>query len=184
VLDVTTAFGVDGGTIGHLLPATAVDGNGTRYVVLSAQLGSSTATHLYLLHSLRHGWSRPVRLGEVTPSNVMPAIAVSAPGRVFVSWYASAAGDFTDSSARWQEMVASSGDALASQPRFLITRLSDRPVHVGAVDNAGAVGNDLGENWALRDFQTVTVDSRGRPHVVWADDAGAKPRTYTARTSS
>jgi hypothetical protein len=183
VLDVTTAFGVDGGTIGHLLPATAVDGNGTRYVVLSAQLGSSTATHLYLLASLRDGWSRPVRLGEVTPSNVMPAIAVSAPGRVFVSWYASAAGDFTDSSARWQEMVASSGDALASQPRFLITRLSDRPVHVGAVDNAGAVGNDLGENWALRDFQTVTVDSRGRPHVVWADDAGAKPRTYAARTS-
>jgi hypothetical protein len=183
VLDVTTAFGVDGGTIGHLLPATAVDKNGTRYVVLSVQLGSTTTTHLYLLHTRRGGgWTRPVRVGEPTASNVMPAVAVARPGRVFVSWYASSAKDFTDPHARWQEMVTVSGDALAAHPRWRFVRLSDGPLHVGAVDNAGAVGNDIGENWALRDFQSVTVDSRGRPHVTWADDAGAKPRTYTATT--
>jgi hypothetical protein len=181
VLDVTTTFGVDGGTIGHLLPATAIDSDGTRYVVLSVQLGSATTTHLYLLHSLRGGgWSRPVRMGESTASNVMPAIAVSPPGHLFVSWYASSARDFTDSTAKWQELVATAGDALTAHPRFRFTRLSDGPVHVGAVDNAGAVGNDIGENWALRDFQSITIDSCGHPHVTWADDAGAKPRTYTA----
>ena len=180
VLDVSTAFGVSGGTLGHLLPATAVDRDGTRYVVLSIQLGSSTATHLYLLHAVGGGWSRPVRVGETTPSNVMPAVAVARPGRVFVSWYASSARDFMSSSARWQEMVAVSRDVLAARPRFSIVRLSDRPVHVGAVDSAGNVGNELGENWSLRDFQSITIDSRGRPHVTWADDAGAKPRAYTA----
>jgi hypothetical protein len=185
VLDVTTAFGVDGGTIGHLLPATAIDRGGTRYVVLSVQLGTATATHLYLLHSRPDGgWSRPMGVGESTPSNVMPAVAVSRPGHLFVSWYASSAKDFTDSDARWQELVAVSGDALAMRPRFQVLRLSDGPVHVGAVDNAGAVGNDIGENWALRDFQSIVVDSCGHPHVTWADDAGAKPRTYTATTRS
>jgi hypothetical protein len=183
-LDVTRAFGVEGGTIGHLLPATAIERDGTRYVVLSVQLGTATTTHLYLLQSRRGGgWSRPVRVGESTPSNVMPAVAVSGPGRLFVSWYASSARDFTDPQAKWQEMVAVTGEALASHPRFRFVRLSDGPVHVGAVDNAGAVGNDIGENWALRDFQSIAVDRCGHPHVTWADDAGAKPRTYTATTT-
>src|SRR3954469_8200581 len=184
VLEVTTAFGVDGGTIGHLLPATTIDRDGTRYVVLSVQLGTATTTHLYLMHSLRRGgWSRPVRLGESTPSNVMPAVAASGPGRLFVSWYASSARDFTDSRGKWTEQVAVTGDALALHPRFRFVRLSDGPVHVGAVDNAGAVGNDIGENWALRDFQSIIVDNCGHPHVTWADEAGARPRTYTAATA-
>jgi hypothetical protein len=183
VLDVTTAFGVNGGTIGHLLAATTIDKDGTRYVVLSVQLGSATTTHLYLLHTLRGGgWSRPVWMGESTPSNVMPAVAVSGPGHLFVCWYASSARDFTDSRAKWQEMVAVTGDGLVAHPRFRFTRLSDGPVHVGAVDNAGAIGNDIGENWALRDFQSITVDSCGHPHVTWADDAGSKPRTYVGTT--
>jgi len=184
VLDVTTAFGVSAGTIGHLLPATAVDRDGTRYAVLSVQLGTDTTTHLYLLHSTRGGgWSRPVHLGESTPSNVMPAIAVGSPGHLVVSWYASAADDFTDPKARWHETVAVTDRALAAHPRFRVTRLGDGPVHVGAVDNAGAVGDRLGQNWSLRDFQSVTVDRCGRPFVTWADDAGDRPRAYVATTT-
>ena len=47
------------------------------------------------------------------------------------------------------------------------------------IENMGAVGFDLRENWALRDFQSLTVDSTGRPHVAWAADYG-RPRTYVA----
>jgi hypothetical protein len=185
VLDVTSAFGVSNGTLGHLLPATAIDRDGTSYVALSVQLGTQTATHLYLMHSTRGGgWTHPSRVGESTASNVMPAIAVSRPGTLVLSWYASAAQDFSDAHATWREMVAVTGQALAVHPRFRISRLSGaQPVHVGAVDNAGAVGNDIGQNWALRDFQSVAVDSCGHPHVTWADDAGARPRTYTATTT-
>lgn len=183
VMDVTKAFGVGTGSLGHLLPATAVDARGTLYAVVAARLGDSTATHLYLLHSAQGGgWSAPVRLDRGAPSNVFPAVAVGAPGDVFVSWYTSPAADFNDSDARWFEEYAESTDGLAAHPVFAQQRLGDAvPVHVGAIDNMGAVGNDLGQNWGLRDFQSIVVDACGRPHVVWARDYRGT-MTFTATT--
>lgn len=183
VLDVSTAFGVDTGSIGHLLPATAIDRAGTIYVVLSARLGDSTATHLYLIHSTNGGWTEPVRIDRGAPSNVFPAIAVSAPGHLFVSWYASSAADFDAADAHWFESFASTSNGLATHPRFIQRRLGDSvPVHVGPIDNAGNVGSQLGQDWGLRDFQAVTVDKCGHPHVTWARDyEGA--RTFTATST-
>jgi hypothetical protein len=185
VLDVTSAFGTATGSIGHLLPATAIDKNGTTYVVLSARLGDSTATHLYLLHSAQmSGWSAPVRVDRGAPSNVFPAVAVSAPGHVFISWYATSAADFNDAKARWFEQYAAGSDALSARPRFAQRQLGgDVPVHVGAIDNAGAVGNDLGQNWGLRDFQSITVDACGQPHIAWARDYRGT-MTFTATPTS
>jgi hypothetical protein len=184
VLDVTTAFDVDSGSIGHLLPATAIDRHGTIYVVLSARLGDSTATHLYLIHSTQDGWTKPVRVDRGAPSNVFPAVAVSAPGHVFVSWYSSAAADFDRADAKWFESFASTTSGLSANPGFTQVQLGDSvPVHAGGVDNAGNVGSELGQNWGLRDFQSVVVDRCGHPHVTWARDyKGA--RTFTATTSS
>jgi hypothetical protein len=184
VLDVATAFGVDTGSIGHLLPATATDRNGTSYVVLSVRLGDSSATHLYLIHSpAGGGWSRPVRIDRGVPSNVFPAIAVSAPGHLFISWYSSAAADFDASDARWFESFASTTSALSAHPHFRQIRLGDNtPVHVGGVDNAGNVGFNLGQDWGLRDFQSVVVDRCGHPHVTWARDY-KDARTLTATTT-
>lgn len=184
VLDVTSAFGVSTGSIGHLLPATAMDKNGTIYVVLSVRLGDSTVTHLYLLHSTQSGgWSTPVRIDRGEPSNVFPALAAAAPGQLFVSWYTAAASDFNDSKARWFEEYAATSDGLAAHPTFTQRRLGDGvPVHVGAIDNMGAVGNDLGQNWGLRDFQSIVVDACGHPHLAWARDyRGTK--TFTATTT-
>ena len=184
VLDVTTDFDVDTGTIGHLLPATAVDDIGTLYVVLSARLGDSKETHLYLIHSSGDfTWSKPVRIDHGVPSNVFPAIAVAAPGHLFVSWYASSAGDFNSSKARWFESFASTTTALSTHPHFQQTRLGgDVPVHVGPVDNMGNVGSNLGQDWGLRDFQSLVVDRCGRPHVTWARDYEGT-RTFTATTT-
>jgi hypothetical protein len=183
VLDVTTAFGVESGSIGHLLPATAIDRNGTGYVVLSVRLGRHTATHLYLLHSTAAGgWTRPVRIDHGVPSNVFPAIAVSRPGHLFVSWYASESADFDAADARWFESFASTTEALSAQPTFRQRRLGDAIVHVGGIDSMGNVGSELGENWGLRDFQSMVADRCGHPHVTWARDyQGA--RTYTATTT-
>jgi hypothetical protein len=181
VLDVPTAFAGANGTLGHLLPATAIDRTGTRYVVLSVQLGTDPATHLYLTHSTsRGGWTQPTRIGETTGSNVMPALAVAGPGQLFVSWYAAAAQDFSAPGASWHELVATTSHGLGARPSFHISRLSSYAVHVGGVDAMGAVGNDIGQNWALRDFQSITVDTCGRPHVAWAADAGGRPQTYVA----
>lgn len=183
VLDVTTAFGVDSGSIGHLLPATAIDRAGTLYVVLSAQLGDTSATHLWLIHSTQAGWTKPVRIDRGVPSNVFPAIAVSRPGHLFVSWYSSDAADFNADDAHWFESFASTRRALSAHPSFDQRRLGDAtPVHVGPVDNMGNVGFNLGQDWGLRDFQSVIVDRCGHPHVTWARDyEGA--RTFTATTT-
>ena len=184
VLDMVTAFGMTaaGGSLGHLLPATAVDPHGNLYVVLSARLGDGTATHLYLLRSSDHSrhWSAPRRVPTTTASNVMPAIAAGRDGRLFLSWYASRAASYADAEAGWMEMYAVSRDALSAHPRFALTRLSGPvPVHVGGIEVAGAIGNDLGENWGLRDFQSIVLDTGSRPHVVWAEDYRG-PRTKTA----
>ena len=175
-------FDAGDATIAHLLPAAAADRAGHLYVSLSVRPRGADATGLVLLRSTDHGthWRSPVPIATPTPSNVMPALTATAPGRVFVSWYASDARAFTEPRARWSEMVATSGDALAARPRFEATRLSGaEPIHVGAIESAGAVGSDLGENWALRDFQSIAADACGRPHVTWAADRPA-PRTYTA----
>jgi hypothetical protein len=170
VLDVTRSFGNASGTLGHLLPATAVDRTGRVYVVVSVQLGSSLATHLYLLHSrFAGGWSSPARIDRAGRSNVYPAVAVAAPGKVYVSWYASTAASFADESAHWREMIAVSRNGLDRRPRFSAQRVG--PVaHIGAIEQAGAIGFDLGEDWTLRDFQSIVVDSCGRPHAMWASD--------------
>jgi len=183
VLDVTSAFGVDTGSIGHLLPATAIDRTGTIYVVVSARLGDSGATHLYLIHSTQGGWTKPVRIDHGAPSNVFPAIAVSAPGHLVVSWYASSAEDFNAADAHWYEAFASTTDGLSGHPHFSQHRLGDAtPVHVGPIDNMGNVGSNLGQDWGLRDFQSVVVDACGHPHLTWARDyKGA--RTFTATTA-
>jgi len=170
VMDLATTFHVNTGALGHLLPATAMDANGALYVVLSVQLGSNSETHLYLMHTTRPGhWSAPVRIDRVGASNVYPAIGVTRPGLLYVSWYGSDAPSFAQSTARWHEYVARIGKALAH--RLTVTTSAVGPlVHVGAIEQTGAVGSRLGEDWSLRDFQSLVIDRCGQPHVTWASD--------------
>jgi len=137
------------------------------------------------LHSTQSGsWTRPVRIDRGISSNVFPAIAVSAVGHVFVSWYASTAGDFNDAKARWFEEYAATTNGLAERPQFAQRQLGgDIPVHVGPIDNMGNVGSNLGQNWGLRDFQAIVADRCGHPHVTWARDYRGN-RTFTATPAS
>jgi len=178
ILDTTSASApaVRGGTVGHLLVASAIDGAGNLYAAFSLRPLGRTETSLYLIHSADAGkaWSAPVRVPAPTRSNVMPALAVTSRGTAYLSWYGSAAADFRDAGASWVEMFAESTDPMSPRPSFVSSRLSGpRAVHVGGIDSAGAIGSDLGDNWGLRDFQSIAVDGCGRPHPVWAVDNGA-----------
>jgi hypothetical protein len=171
-----------GGTLGHLLVASAIDARGRLYAAFSLRPSTSTETSIYLVHSVDHGvtWSPPVKVDAPTLSNVMPALAVSRAGVAYLSWYGSAASDFRSSTAGWSEMVAASSDPLASRPKFAVSQISGPvPVHIGGIDTAGAIGSDLGDNWGLRDFQSIAVDGCGRPHPVWSVDNG-RSATQTA----
>lgn len=183
VLDTATLPGpLHDATIGHLLPAAAVDRAGDLYVAISARPSGGTRTSIWLMHSGDGGtsWSPPLELPAPTASNVMPALAVTpSGGAAYLSWYGSNAEDFRSASARWTEMFASVSRPLAARPAVSVSRVGGRPVHVGGIDTAGTIGSDLGADWSLRDFQSIAVDARGRPHLVWASDAGA-PATETA----
>jgi hypothetical protein len=161
------------GSVAHLLVASAVDPSGILYAAFALRPRAGTRTYLELVHSSDHGgtWSAPLQVASPMTSNVMPALAVGAGGAVDVSWYGSAAADFRDPAARWSEMFAESSDALSPQPAFTVSQVSGaQAVHVGAIDTAGAVGSDAGDNWGLRDFQSLALDACGQPHPVWADD--------------
>ncbi len=188
VLDVSRDFGTPGqsGSIAHLLPAAAVDHAGNVYVVLSVRTDPSPQTHLFVLHSTDRGstWTRPSRVDAGSGSNVMPAVAAGPDGALFVSWYGSPAADFRDPAASWTEMFAQGANPLAAVPAFASGPVGGpNPVHLGGIDTAGAVGSDVGANWGLRDFQGITVDSCGRPHLAWAVDHGGN-RTVTATTTA
>ncbi len=110
-----------GGTLGHLLIASAVDPAGHLYAAFSLRAAGATKTTIYLVHSTDHGssWSTPVPVAAPTKSNVMPALAVNSRGDAYLSWYGSDAADFRDSGAHWVEMFAQSEDPLAAHPELL-----------------------------------------------------------------
>jgi hypothetical protein len=173
VLDITKTFGskASGGSLGHVLPASAIDANGTLYAAFSLRKGNGTQTHVYLLHATDHGsrWSAPVRVDSgPRRSNVMPTLAVGAPGRVDLSWYGSRSADFTAAHARWVEMFAQSLDSLAAHPTFTSSRVS-RVTHVGSIDSSGNPGSSQ-YDWSLRDFQGLAIDICGMAHLAWTND--------------
>jgi hypothetical protein len=186
VLDITDAFGpgATGGSLGHVLPASAIDRSGTLYAAFSLRLGNGTQTHIFLIHSADHGehWSVPVQVdSEPLRSNVLPSLAAGASGRVDVSWYGSQSADFTDPDSRWVEMFAQSVDALAAGPTFTRSAVS-AVTHVGRIDASGYPGSSQ-YDWELRDFQGLAIDACGMAHLAWTDDVG-QGSTATARQIS
>jgi len=183
VLDTTALPGpLQNGTVAHLLVASAIDPSGNLYAAFSLRREGATTTQIYVVHSTDHGitWSSPAVIAAPTLSNVMPALAVSSSGVAYLCWYGSPDPDFRDAAATWAEMAATVSDPLSPQPSSTVAQVSGaQPVHVGGIDTAGTIGADLGDNWGLRDLQSLALDQCGRPHPVWAVDVGT-PKTQTA----
>lgn len=177
VFDASDATGTSppSGVLAHLLVASAISPAGNLFAAFSLRGSGSTETHIYLTHSTDHGatWSPPSQVDSVLPSNVMPTLAAGPDGVLFVAWYGSVSPDFRDAEATWGEMFAQTADALAARPLFMESRISGPdPVHVGGINTAGNPGFQLGQNWGLRDLQSLAVDGCGLPHPVWAVDHG------------
>jgi hypothetical protein len=187
VLDITEAFGpaATGGSLGHVLPASAIDESGSLYAAFSLRMGDSTETHIYLLHSTDHGrhWSRPVQVDTGgRRSNVMPALAVGAPGRVDLSWYGSRSADFINPGSRWAEYFSQTLNGLSGRPTFTQSRVSKGLAHIGGIDSSGNPGSSQ-YDWDLRDFQGITIDDHGMAHIAWTDDAGRRTPVTATQTS-
>ena len=188
MLDIIEAFGPSamGGSLGHVLPASAIDGSGNLYAAFSLRLGDSPETHIYLIHSVDRGlhWSTPARVDSGgLRSNVMPALAVGTGGGVDLSWYGSPSPDFTDPHAGWVEEFAQTLNALSTTPVFAQTQVSaGGPVHVGSVDSSGNPGHSQ-YDWDLRDFQSIMVDACGMAHIAWTNDAGPGSTIIAKQTS-
>ena len=179
-------FVAAGGTVGHLLIASAIDHRGDLYAAFSLRRQKASRTTIYLIHSTTHGrtWSRPTAVKAPTRSNVMPALAVTGRQTAYISWYGSTNPDYRSAQAAWHEMFASTHNALSTHPRFEVTQLGGpRPVHIGGIDTAGNVGNETGANWGLRDFQSMTVGPCGAPELVWADDYGVRQTRMATLTN-
>jgi hypothetical protein len=186
VLDIGDSFGSSavGGSLGHVLPASAISEDGILYAAFSLRLGTGTQTHIFLVHSRDHGehWSRPVRVdsGRLR-SNVMPSLAAGTGGRVDVSWYGSRSPDFTGPHSKWVEMFAQSLNALSRHATFTASRVSG-VTHVGSIDSSGNPGSTQ-YDWGLRDFQSLAIDDCGMAHLAWTDDV-RRGSTVTARQIS
>jgi hypothetical protein len=177
ILDIGTAFGAGaaGGSLGHVMPASAVDDAGTLYAAFSLRLGTGVETHLYLVHSADHGvhWSSPVRVDSGgLRSNVMPSLVAGEPGRVAVSWYGSRSPDFTAPDSTWAEFFAQSTNASSAAPSFRQSLVSGKaPVHMGSVDTMGNPGSSF-YDWGLRDFQSIADNACGMARLAWTNDTG------------
>ena len=188
VLDTANLAGAgQGGILGHLLVASAIDKAGRLFAAFSLRAPGGTTTSIELIRSTDHGatWNEPMSVKSPMMSNVMPALAVSGHD-AYLSWYGSPSRDFSSSAAKWYEMFADVSRPAGSAWIKNVVQLSVAPVHVGGVDSAGALATDPGNlspslaaNWGLRDFQSIAVDSCGRPHPIWAVDTG-RGATQTA----
>jgi len=172
---------IGSGSLGHVLPAAAVGTDGTMYVAFSLRNGGGTQTHIFVMHSTGPRWSKPIRVDRgKLGSNVMPALAAGARGRIDIAWYASASTGFTNPHSRWVETFAQSVDALNKRPSFRRSELSG-VTHIGSVDSSGNPGSSQ-YDWGLRDFQSIVVDACGMAHVAWTNDR--RQATLVARQLS
>jgi hypothetical protein len=121
----------------------------------------------------------------VTHTNIYPTIAVGAPGHVDVAWLASPGrvktlpyGKFAPAGGaglRWYLYSARASFDLgaAGTPRFVESRVTPSPMHVGDICNLGIFCVDPSSNRNLLDYIWITLDPHGFAHIAYTDDHNA-----------
>lgn len=164
-----------------IFPVAAVDGNGTVYVVFSADQRLLPQTvpkpaaryGVFLTSSSDLGlhWTQPVLLSNPDHAAVMPFIAAGAKGRAAVTWYESTAGVPSDNLPdAWNVMLWESITADTAAPKGELLQLNDLPNHIGSVCTAGT-GCLAGGDRSLLDYFEVALQPNGQPIVTWASSA-------------
>ena len=122
-------------------------------------------------------WAPQVRVNPPSlGSTIFPEIVAGDPGRVAIAFDATTdwtgTADGAPVTARWATYLAESTDALSSTPTFQLGEVSNRFVHVGAICSLGTTcpTNAASKDRSLLDMIDVSIDSNGRPSVVFTDN--------------
>jgi len=125
-------------------------------------------------------WAPPHKVNPPSlGSTIFPEIVAGDPGHIAIAYMAT--GDFTGVSdnapqgptppaARWATYVSESQNALAGEPVFQIGRVSPRWDHLGSICTSGTTCIATQGDRSLLDMIDVTIDSDGRPAVVYTDN--------------
>ena len=157
------------------LYATWVDQNGN--VKLSYSLISDPANDPAQGGVPATKWSPAIRINPPSlGSTIFPEIVAGDPGRVAIAFDATAdwtgTADGAPVTARWATYLAESTNLLSANPTFQLGNASNRYDHVGAICSLGTTcpTNAASKDRSLLDMIDVSMDSNGRPSVVYTDN--------------
>ena len=117
-------------------------------------------------------------------STVFPEIVAGDPGRIAIVYMATPdhtgvsddAPQGDNDAARWYTVVSESTDAMSAQPDFTMGYASHRIAHQGSICTSGTTCIATGGDRSLLDMIDITMDSDGRPEVVYCDNNNAFAR--------
>lgn len=160
-------------------PVVAVDGNGTAYLVFSADATGLPAGQAppeeaarygtYLSVSRDHGgnWTAPRLISDPSKDARFPWVAAGAAGRVAIVWYESVVGVPGEMLPdEWNVRLWESLSADGAQPMSATVILTETPNHVGAVCTSGT--GCAAADRSLLDFFEVAISPAGQPLIAYS----------------
>lgn len=133
-------------------------------------------------------WTEPITLSAEGATGVFPWTDANQEGIVGVVWYEAASGGLPDEvEGEWYPMHASLrlDGASGTMGAPAIVRLSETPIHEGAIctSGLGCVVAGRGEDRRLLDFFEVDVDAAGKSHVAWTSTTTDVPTVWYGQVS-
>jgi len=179
-------------------PWVNLDSHGNLYAVWTSNgSASGEVEYAYSLIDLPannpklHGvpgsvWSAPRRINPPPlDSSYFPEIVVGDPGRVAIAYMATpdfnGASDSAPTSARWYTWATMSTNATAKHPTWVTGPVSHRVVHYGTICTSGTLCVASSGDRSLLDMLDVSVDTDGRPGVVFMDNNNQLARDLTSQ---
>lgn len=130
--------GERGERLGLSLVVGAADDAGNAYLAWGEADGDDVGVYLAVSVNDGETWGAPIRVDAGTGSNVFPAIAAGAPGKVAIAYYeADEAAHPDDVKGKWNVTLAWTDDALAAAPAFQYAELSNGTVKEGPICISG-----------------------------------------------
>src|SRR5581483_3320319 len=169
-------------------PVLSFDGNGTLYLVYSADSATTPGgvtppeeaglygIYLQTSHDLGATWTKPLLLSDAAKDARFPWIAAGAPGRIAVVWYENVRGTPGEMVPdEWNVKLYESLDAggcdpsqagACGAPKGVVATLTKTPNHVGSLCTSGT--GCLAADRSMLDFFEVAIGLDGQPVVAFA----------------
>lgn len=150
--------------------------NGTIYMVWAQAHEGTSLVHYAFSTDGGDSWSEPKPLVEVDGSQTLPWMDVRGPGELGVLWYAAdEPGLPGELDADWHVDYAIVEEADTADPSAHRVRVTDRPIHQGAICTDGP-WCDSGRD--LLDFTWIEFGPDDRAHLAYASTMWDKPSAF------